>query len=182
MKQLIIFGPPGVGKGTQADLISNNWDLFHFSTGEFLRKAVSEGTEFGLKAKAIMDRGELVSDEIMIGIVKEALKFNIAPGGFILDGFPRTIQQAIELDEIFVELNFREVKVLVLEADENEIIRRLLNRGRTDDTDEAIRNRLKIYLETTAPIIDYYAKKGMLIEIDGMGEISEINERIQKVL
>ena len=174
MKQLIIFGPPGVGKGTQADLISNNWD--------FLRKAVSEGTEFGLKAKAIMDRGELVSDEIMIGIVKEALKFNIAPGGFILDGFPRTIQQAIELDEIFVELNFREVKVLVLEADENEIIRRLLNRGRTDDTDEAIRNRLKIYLETTAPIIDYYAKKGMLIEIDGMGEISEINERIQKVL
>jgi adenylate kinase len=177
MYQLIIFGPPGVGKGTQAALLAEKLNLFHLSTGEYLRKAVSEGTELGKKAKAIMDAGLLVSDDIMIGIVKDALEKNVSGGnGFILDGFPRTLQQAKDLDNLFKELEFNEIKVISLTADENELIKRLLQRGRSDDTEETIKKRLEVYLASTQPVLEYY--DGRIIEINGVGEIPEVNMRI----
>ena len=179
MYQLIIYGPPGVGKGTQAELIAHKLNLEHISTGAILRKAFEEGTELGKKAKEIMDRGDLVTDEIMNGIVKESLG-KINKDGFILDGYPRTLQQAVALTEIFKELNFRKIKVINLAADESEIIERLLKRGRSDDNKETIANRLKVYYDSTFPVKDYYEKHKCIIEINGAGDIDEINHKIVK--
>ncbi len=176
MYSLLIFGPPGVGKGTQAKLIAEKFGLFHLSTGEYLRKAIEEKTELGKKAKQIVDSGSLVPDEIMIGIVKEALKNNVTENGFILDGFPRTVPQAQALEKIFEEFNYKNILVLHLTANEEELIRRLLNRGRGDDTEETIRYRLRVYEESTKPVIDFY--DGKTININGVGEISKINSEI----
>ncbi len=137
MYQLIIFGPPGVGKGTQAQLIAGRLNLEHISTGEILRKAVGAGTDLGKRAKEIMDKGNLVPDEIMNGIVKETLN-TANRKGFILDGFPRTLKQAEVLSGIFEDLEFKNIEVINLKADEDEIINRLLKRGRSDDTRETI--------------------------------------------
>jgi adenylate kinase len=178
MYNLLIFGPPGVGKGTQAKLISEKFGLFHLSTGEYLRKAIEDGTELGKKAKKIVEGGSLVPDNLMIGIVKEALEKNTTEKGFILDGFPRTIPQAKALDLIFEELKFKNVKVLHLTATEGELVRRLLNRGRGDDTEDTIKHRLHVYEDATKPVIDYYS--GKTIDIDGIGEIEEINLKIME--
>lgn len=177
MHQLIIFGPPGVGKGTQAEIIAAKLDLEHISTGAILRQAVSEGTDLGKKAKEIMDKGNLVPDEVMNGIVKETLS-KISKSGFILDGFPRTVEQAEALSAIFDELKMNSVLVINLIADENEIIDRLLKRGRSDDTRETIMNRLKIYFESTKPVKDFYEKKGIVIDVEGVGDINDISEAI----
>lgn len=176
MHRLIIFGPPGVGKGTQAKLLAEKLDLHHLSTGDILRKAVNEGTELGKKAKEIMDKGDLVPDEIMIGIVNDALSGDDM--GFILDGFPRTIEQAQALDSIFEEKGFDNTKVVSLTADDAEIIRRLMGRGRSDDTEEAIKNRLDVYNNSTAPVLDYYRKKGNVVDVHGMDGIGDINSKI----
>jgi len=182
MYKLIFFGPPGVGKGTQAELISVKLGLFHLSTGEYLRKAVEEQTELGKKAKEIMDRGELVPDEIMIGIVRDALEKNITKDGFILDGFPRTAIQAEELDEIFEQMNFKDITILSLEADSEELVRRLLNRGRSDDNEDTIRKRLEVYKQTTEPVIHFYKGRHNILKVNGVGAIEEIFERILAVL
>lgn len=177
MYQLIIYGPPGVGKGTQAELIAKKLKLEHISTGAILRKAFEDKTELGLKAKEIMDKGNLVPDEIMNGIVKDCMK-NINGGGFILDGYPRTLEQAKALSEIFNDLDFNEVQVINLIADEKEIMKRLLLRGRSDDTEETIANRIKVYYDSTAPVKNYYDGLGITLDVNGMGDIEEINNKI----
>ncbi len=177
MFQLIIFGPPGVGKGTQAELIAKNLNLEHISTGEILRRAAKEGTDLGKRAKEIMDKGNLVPDEIMNGIVKETLT-KVNRCGFILDGFPRTLEQAKALSGIFKELDFNKIQVINLVAGENEITERLLKRGRSDDTRETIANRLKVYFDSTAPVKDYYEGLEVVKEVNGTGEISLINSSI----
>lgn len=174
MQRLIIFGPPGVGKGTQAKLLAEKLDLRHLSTGDILRKAVNDGTELGLKAKEIMDKGDLVPDEIMIGIVRDALGED-TERGFILDGFPRTLEQAKALDGIFEEKGFNDTKVISLTAEDKEIVRRMMGRGRSDDTEEAVQNRLNVYRNSTAPVLDYYKENGNVYEILGEGDISDIN-------
>jgi len=182
MQGIIIFGPPGVGKGTQAQLISERLKIYHFSTGEILRDAALKGTELGIKAKALMDEGRLVPDEIMIGIVKDALSNNGNSNGFILDGFPRTIEQAKALTLIFDEFGFKDIKILYLTADDDELTRRLMNRGRSDDNIQSILTRLHIYKNTTAPVIDYYKRIKNVIYINGVGEIEEINKKIIEIL
>ncbi len=179
---LIILGPPGAGKGTQSVLIAQKLGLKHLSTGEILRKAVTEGTPLGLKAKEVMDAGNLVSDDIMIGIIKEAISADDAKKGFILDGFPRTIEQARELDNIMESLGYDTAKVINITLDDNELIRRMLGRGRVDDTEDTIKNRLNVYKAQTAPVKEHYRPKSAVFDIFGIGSISEINSKILEVL
>lgn len=179
---LIILGPPGAGKGTQSILIAEKLGLKHLSTGEILRKAVTDETPLGLKAKKVMDSGNLVSDEIMVGIVTEAISADDAKGGFILDGFPRTIDQANELDKIMDSLGYSSAKVINITLDDEELVRRMLGRGRKDDTEETIKNRLKVYKEQTAPVKQHYSSKSAVFDIYGIGSISEINDKILEVL
>lgn len=177
MHRLIIFGPPGVGKGTQAKLLAEKLDLRHLSTGDVLRKAVTDGTDLGKKAKEIMDKGDLVPDEVMIGIVEDALSGE-KEKGFILDGFPRTLEQAKALDKILEDKGFDNTKVISLSAEDKEIIRRLMGRGRSDDTEEAIQNRLDVYNKLTAPVLKHYKDKGNVYDFNGTGDIGEINSKI----
>lgn len=183
MYEIIIFGPPGVGKGTQSEMIARNLNLFHLSTGEILRKEITEESELGIKAKHIVEKGCLVPDDIMIGIVAKALRENLkGKDGFILDGFPRTYEQAKELDVIFEEMKLTDIKVLFLIVNEDELVSRLMNRGRVDDTEDIIRKRLKIYIDSTSPVLEYYKAKGKVTEIDGVGEIEEIYSKILNIL
>lgn len=179
---LIILGPPGAGKGTQSILVAEKLKLKHLSTGEILRQAVTDGTELGLKAKEVMDSGNLVSDEIMIGIIKDAISGEDAKKGFILDGFPRTLEQARELDKIMESLGYDTLRVINITLDDEELMRRMLGRGRKDDTEETIKNRLKVYKEQTAPVKEHYSSKSAVFDIYGIGSISEINDNILGVL
>lgn len=179
---LIILGPPGAGKGTQSVLISKRLRLKHLSTGDILRHAVTKGTALGLKAKQIMEAGNLVPDDIMIGIIKEVLSDENAKKGFILDGFPRTLAQAVELDNILDELGYKDLKVINITLDDDELIRRMLGRGRKDDSRETIENRLKVYREQTAPVREHYKQKSAVFDVYGIGTIDEINNKIQEAL
>ena len=179
---LIILGPPGAGKGTQSILIAQKLGLKHLSTGEILRKAVTDGTPLGLKAKEVMDSGNLVSDDIMIGIIREAISGDDAKKGFILDGFPRTIEQAKELDNIMDELGYTSARVINIVIDDAELVRRMLGRGRVDDTEETIKTRLEVYKNQTAPVKEHYSRISAVFDIYGIGSISEINEKILEVL
>ena len=176
--RLIIFGPPGAGKGTQAELISKHFCIPHISTGEIFRTAIYHETPLGLEAKKYLDSGNLVPDTITTGIIRDALNSPRSDPGFLLDGFPRTLPQAVSLDQIIAELAHSIDRVINLVVEEEEIIDRMMKRGRTDDLRETIANRMKVYLKSTEPLIEFYRKKKILLDIDGMGEISEISERI----
>jgi len=181
--RLVFLGPPGAGKGTQAVKIAQKYGIPHISTGDILRDAVKEGTELGKLAKSYMDKGELVPDDVIIGIIRERLsEKDVMERGFILDGFPRTIAQAKALDELLSELKMPLDAVIFLNVDDEEIIKRLLSRGRADDTEEVIRNRIKVYRHQTEPLIKYYREKGLLREILGVGDIDEITRKIEGVL
>jgi adenylate kinase len=183
-RRLLILGPPGAGKGTQAAMIARALGIPHISTGEMLRGHVARGTELGKQAKVIMDAGELVSDEIVIAMVKERLAEADAACGFLLDGFPRTAAQAEALDR---EVGDRPLEmVLSLEVGEDEVVRRLLRRaeleGRSDDTEETVRNRMSVYRAQTEPLIAYYRRQGILRPVEGAGSIEEIFSRIAVAL
>ncbi len=183
MLNLILFGPPGSGKGTQASRLVEKYNLKHLSTGDLLRGEVAAQTELGIEAKKKMDAGDLVPDEVVIGMISNALDNNAASvEGFIFDGFPRTTAQAKALDELLSKKGLQIDKLLSLHVSEDEIVGRLLKRakdqGRLDDTEEVIRNRMKVYRESTSIVADYYADQYKLADIQGEGEMDKITENL----
>ena len=179
--RIILFGPPGCGKGTQATFISESLSIPHLSTGDMLRSAVSSGSEIGLKAKNIMESGGLVSDQIVLSIVEERIAKEDCEKGFILDGFPRTVNQAEKLD-LLLSTNNKLDYVLRIKVDEEEIIKRLIDRAREDDKPDIIKNRFKTYNSETQPLIPFYEERKILFNIDGMQEIEKVSEDIKKVI
>ena len=183
---LLIMGPPGVGKGTQAKIIKNELSIAHISTGEILRKEISLGTQVGLLARDYIDKGQLVPDHILLDIINDRIVLPDCNNGYLLDGFPRTLGQANGLENIMKSLSHTLDMAISLTADEDELINRLIKRGiksgRTDDTPEVIRKRQKLYWVQTAQIINFYKEKNLLKNIDGLGEINEITNRILAVL
>lgn len=184
--KLILVGPPGGGKGTQAKILTGNYSIPHISTGDMLRAAVTEGSELGKKAKEYMDQGELLPDELMIGILKDRILHDDCKNGFLLDGFPRTIPQGEALGEMLHELNTDIDYVVHIDVPDEELVKRLLKRaeieGRSDDNEDTIKNRLKVYHELTKPLIDFYKGKGKLVDIDGIGTVEEITSRINSAI
>ncbi len=184
-RRLLLLGPPGAGKGTQAAMVRTALGIPHISTGAMLRDHVGRGTELGIAAQAIMDAGDLVSDDIVIAMVEDRLDQPDAACGFLLDGFPRTVAQAVALDALLGEQRPLEA-VVSLEVIEDEVVQRLLDRavkeGRADDNEETIRNRMAVYREQTEPLIAYYDRAGIVRPVDGMGAIEEIFGRIATVL
>jgi adenylate kinase len=177
MKQRLLFlGPPGAGKGTQAELLAERHQLLHLSTGDLLRAEVRAGTALGQEAEAVMARGELVSDALVLAIVRSRLEGHT--GGWLLDGFPRNLAQAEALDDLLAELDQRIERVLLLELEDGVLIQRLLSRGRADDNEAVIRNRLVVYQEQTAPLIDHYRQLGLLCSVEASGTVEEIAARI----
>ena len=177
--KLLIMGPPGAGKGTQAKILANKFDLVHLSTGDILRKEINKSSEVGIKAQTYMNAGNLVPDEVLLEMMQSTLT-ELKDSGVILDGFPRTIPQARGLSKIFQSLNQTIDSIINIEVDKNVLITRLVERakksGRADDTEEIILNRQNVYLELTAPLIEFYESN--IIHIDGDGSIDEVTERI----
>lgn len=181
MKQRLLFlGPPGAGKGTQAQLISSKQGLVHLSTGDLLRSEVQAASTLGKAVETIMNRGELVSDDLVLAIVESQLKQTSS--GWLLDGFPRTVAQAESLEVLLASLAQPIERVVLLELNDEALITRLLSRGRPDDTEAVIRNRLEVYREKTLPLIDFYRKKDILSAVAAHGSIEEITARIGEVL
>lgn len=184
--RIVLLGPPGSGKGTQAALLRERLGVPHISTGELLRAAVADGSELGRQAKAAMDAGELVSDELMLGLIEEKLGQEEVKPGFILDGYPRNLAQARALDALLDRLGQPIDRALELVVDEEQIVQRLALRaseeGRSDDNEAVVRNRLAVYREQTAPVSNHYAGKGLLVRVDGIGEIEDINQRLASAL
>ncbi len=175
---IILFGAPGVGKGTQAVILAEKLGVAHLSTGDAFRAAIKNQTAIGLKAKEYVDAGSLVPDEIVAGIVEEAMKDPSFANGCILDGFPRTQGQANALDALLSAQGRQVSTVVNIAVDDTTIVSRLLLRGRADDTEEIIRHRLNVYNAETAPLLSYYGEKGLLTTVDGIGEVDTVNERI----
>lgn len=184
--RIVLLGAPGSGKGTQAALLKKQFDLPHISTGVLLRTAVENGTELGRKAKSVMDRGDLVSDDIMLGLIEERLGEDDAANGFILDGYPRNIAQAEALDHLLDRIRQPVDEALQIDVDEDLVVQRIAGRaaeeGRDDDAEEVVRNRLRVYHEQTAPVVGYYEDKALLTRVLGEGSIEEVFERILGVL
>lgn len=186
MLNIVLFGPPGAGKGTQAVYLKKTFKLIHLSTGDLLRSQIASKTELGLQAKTFIDKGELVPDALVIGMIKTKLNQCANIKGFIFDGFPRTVEQAKALDVLLNENNTPVNGMLALEVEKQELINRLLERGKTsgrsDDADVSIiENRIKTYNEKTAPLMDYYNQQNKFYSVDGMGTVEEIADRLNKV-
>ncbi|HAO33566.1 MAG TPA: adenylate kinase [Candidatus Competibacter sp.] len=182
--RIVLLGAPGSGKGTQTDAIIERYGVSTVATGDLLRAEVATGTELGKRAKPYMDAGELVPFDFVLGIIENGLNAlaKINPRGFMMDGFPRDLAQAEALDQMLAKINQPLDAVLFIEVDYEEIVKRLLGRGRADDNEETIRNRLRVFEEKTAPLIDYYKKKNLLHAIKGTGSVEDIGERIRAVL
>jgi adenylate kinase len=209
---LILLGPPGAGKGTQAERMTEDFDLPYISTGDMLREAVKTGTDLGTKAKSFMDKGELVPDEVIIGVILEKVKAPEAADGFILDGFPRTIAQAEALDDAFSSLGRDLTATILLEVPDEELVRRLSGRRvsragrpyhvdfnppkvagkcdidgsdliqRDDDKPEVVRKRLEVYHSSTAPLVDYYEERGILRRFDGTLPPTQVHDHIRATI
>ncbi|MCI4670995.1 MAG: adenylate kinase [Bacteroidia bacterium] len=186
MLNIVIFGPPGAGKGTQSGLLIKNHQLVHCSTGDMLRAAMASGSELGLQVKDIIAAGKLVSDEIVIALIAERIENHPHANGFIFDGFPRTVAQAEALDGLLNSKNTSISCMLSLSVPETELISRLLERGkqsgRSDDNEETISARISEYKNKTLPVADFYQAQGKLVEIEGIGSIEEIADRISGAL
>lgn len=180
--RIVFIGPPGAGKGTQAERMIDRYTLAHLSTGDMLRAARDARTEVGLKADKYMSAGQLVPDDVIVAIIAERLQAPDCGSGYLLDGFPRTIAQAEALDRMLVEKGTPLDTVLELRVPEEELFRRLAGRGRADDTPDVIRQRLVAYRRQTEPLLDYYGKRGLLKVVDGLGTVDQIFARIKEVL
>jgi len=186
VSRFLLIGPPGAGKGTQAERLAKAFNIPAVSTGEIFRMNVKNETELGKLAKSFMDRGEYVPDSVTNDLVRDRLSHQDAAGGFLLDGYPRTADQVSELDSILEAAGTKLDAVVQLTADTEEIVRRLLNRaieqGRTDDTEDVIRRRLEIYANETAPLTSVYASRGLVVLVNGLGAIDEVTNRILEAL
>jgi adenylate kinase len=184
--RVVLLGAPGAGKGTQAARMVEKLGVPHVSTGDMLRAAVAAGTELGKQAKAVMDSGKLVGDEIVIGLAGERLAEADARPGFVLDGFPRTEAQAEALDQLLDQLGTPLESCLAICVDSDAVVARLLARaeveGRADDNEGTIRERMRVYDSQTAPLLDYYRNRNLLVEVDGMGSMDEVFERVGEAL
>jgi adenylate kinase len=184
--RIVFLGPPGSGKGTQAKLLAERLKVPAISTGDMLRAAVREGTPLGLQAKAVMEAGELVSDDLMIGLIRERISQPDARPGFLLDGFPRTVEQAVALDGLLKGNEKRLSTVVNLSVPEAVLIDRLAGRSgqenRSDDRRETVLERLRVYRQKTEPLIEFYRRRGLLADVDGVGEVSEIADRISRAV
>lgn len=187
MLNLVLFGPPGAGKGTQAEFLVKSFNLIHLSTGDLLRSEIAASTPLGLEAKKNMDKGELVPDEVVIGMIKSKLKSNADSKGFIFDGFPRTVDQAKALDVLLDDNKTPISGMLCLQVEKQELVNRLLSRGkvsgRADDQNQSIiENRIQVYSQKTLPLVEYYEPQGKHCNISGMGTVAEIAERLKDVV
>jgi adenylate kinase len=184
--RLLLIGPPGAGKGTQAARLAEAYGIPAISTGDIFRENVKNETELGREAKAFMDRGEYVPDSLTNALVRDRLSHEDAKNGFLLDGYPRTADQVVELDGILADQGNALDAVVLITADTDEVVRRLLNRaleqGRADDTEEVIRRRMEVYAEQTAPLIEVYSSRNLVREVDGLGAVEEVTERILSAL
>ncbi|GAA2065888.1 adenylate kinase [Williamsia deligens] len=178
--RLVILGPPGAGKGTQAEMLSESLGIPHVSTGDLFRANISEGTSIGLEAKKYLDAGDLVPSQITVDMVKARVQEPDATNGFILDGFPRSTEQADALTEILGELGTSLDAVLSFVVDEDVVVERMLARGRADDTEEVIRNRMQVYVKETSPLLEYYGDQ--VTVIDAVGDVGEVHQRVLRAL
>ena len=186
MSRFLLIGPPGAGKGTQAALLAQAYGIPAISTGDIFRANVKAETALGLQAKSFMDKGEYVPDSLTNDLVRDRLSQPDAQKGFLLDGYPRTRDQVLELDDILLSGGQELDAVILLTTDIDELVKRLLNRStqqnRTDDTEEVIRHRQNLYQEQTKPLVEIYSARGKVIEIDGLGQVAEVTERILNAL
>lgn len=184
--RIVFMGPPGAGKGTQAAILSKALGIPHISTGDIFRANVSEGTPLGLEAKRFMDAGEYVPDGVTNAMVRDRLTHADANPGFILDGYPRTVEQVAELDAMLRSSGHKLDAVIELTVDIDEVVQRLVKRaeeqGRPDDTEEVIRRRLEVYFEQTAPLIAVYKDHGVLVQVDGLGDITAVSSSIRSAI
>ncbi len=182
MTRIIFLGPPGAGKGTQAKTLADHWGVPHISTGDILRAAIKEQTPLGVKAKSYVDSGKLVPSELVQDMVEERLNKADTSSGWILDGFPRTVEQAVFLDKLLQKMNLDGAMVVNLDVPDDVVVARLLARGRRDDTEEVIRRRLEIYRSETTPLIDYYGDRKQLVVIDGNKSPLEVTSNLKDLI